>query len=457
MTRGADGLLGIRSGVPGIAWPPVQRGTAAALAALLHQLDATQWLPQAEVEQPQLAQLRVLAEHAAKYAPHVAMRLRAAGLSPSELGSMAGLRALPVLTRRDVQKAGDDLFCTGLPPHHGPVGVTRTSGSTGEPVVVRRTAVTHLVWMAMTLRDHLWHRRDARKKMSAIRANVSRHETSDNWGAPFNLLFESGLFQRLPITLSIEEQVAHLKAFEPDSLIVYPSNLAALARTFLAAGERLEGLAHIRTIGETLSDDVRSLTRDAFGLAVEDLYSSQEIGSVALQCPESGLYHIMAESLIVELLNQRGAPCAAGEVGRIVITDLHNFATPLVRYDIGDYAEAAGPCPCGRGLPALKRIIGRERNLVLMPDGTRHWPLVGFALFRDIAPIAQYQMIQDGRESVEVRLVAEAPLSAAQEARLTRVIQDALGHPFALRFSYFEGSIPAGPNGKFEEFVCRVA
>ncbi|HSZ74758.1 MAG TPA: hypothetical protein VK779_08055, partial [Rhizomicrobium sp.] len=142
--------------------------------------------------------------------------------------------------------------------------------------------------------------------------------------------------------------------------------------------------------------------------------------------------------------------------GRVVLSDLHNFATPMIRYDIGDYAEVGGPCPCGRGLPTLKRVLGRERNLILMPDGTRHWPLVGFARFRDVAPIVQYQFIQQSREEIEVRLVAETPLSAEQEANLKSVIQEALGHPFALRFTYFEGQIPRAANGKFEEFVCAA-
>ncbi len=165
----------------------------------------------------------------------------------------------------------------------------------------------------------------------------------------------------------------------------------------------------------------------------------------------------MAESLIVEVVDECDAPCAAGKVGRLVVTDLHNFATPLVRYDIGDYAEVAGPCACGRGLPALKRILGRERNLILMPDGSRHWPLVGFALFRTVAPVLQYQLIQETRDSIEVRLVVGHALSGAEEDGLRQVIQGTLGHPFALRFSYFADRIPPGPNGKCEEFVCKIA
>ena len=162
------------------------------------------------------------------------------------------------------------------------------------------------------------------------------------------------------------------------------------------------------------------------------------------------------ETLIVEILDADDAPCREGQVGRVVVSDLHNFATPLIRYDIGDYAAPGPICSCGRGLPTLKRIYGRERNLILMPDGTRHWPLVGFDRFREIAPVIQYQLIQDGREAIELRLVTSRALSAVEERDLTAHIQASLGFAFALRFTYFDREIPAGPTGKFDEFVCAV-
>ncbi len=449
-------LLGMRGSVPGIAWPPLHGGTRASLASLLFQLDATQWLAPEEIERGQFAQLKLLAVHLDAHSPHFRARLKAAGLQPSELASPEALRALAPLTRRDLQAAGRSLFCTAVPKGHFPLGEVKTSGSTGEPVVVKRSAVTHLFWMALTLRDHFWHCRNFTLGLSAIRATVPEHRESEGWGAPFDLLYATGRGQHIPITTPIAQQVGLLKSFRPGLLLIYPSNLAALANAFGQAGERLDGLSHIRTIGETLSPAVRALAETIFGAPVEDVYSSQELGSIAIQCPESGLYHAMAESLIVEVLDDRGAPCAVGGVGRLVVTDLHNFATPLVRYDLGDYAEVAGRCPCGRGLPALKRVLGRERNLILMPDGTRHWPLVGFAEFRSVAPVVQYQMIQEAREGIEVRLVTERALTHGEEDALRRVIQAALGHPFALRFSYYADRIPSGPNGKFEEFVCRV-
>jgi phenylacetate-coenzyme A ligase PaaK-like adenylate-forming protein len=62
----------------------------------------------------------------------------------------------------------------------------------------------------------------------------------------------------------------------------------------------------------------------------------------------------------VEVLDEEGRPCAPGETGRVVATSLNNFAMPLIRYETGDTAEVGAPCPCGRGLPVLTRIMGRD-------------------------------------------------------------------------------------------------
>jgi phenylacetate-CoA ligase len=447
----------VRSDVPGVVWPPVSSGASATLAALVLHLDATQWIAPAELVAAQHRQLVVLAEHAARHSPHFRGRLTQGRVHPRDLGTREGLRQIPPLRRRDLQAAGSDLYCRDMPASHRPVEETRTSGSTGEPVVVKRTSIDQLFWSAMTIRDHLWHERDLSRGLSAIRATIERYSRVNSWGPPISLLFATGPAQRIPITSSVEQQLEWLSSFKPDNLVIYPASLDALARHCQRQGVTLPGLRHIRTIGETLPPAVRALAAHVFGAKVEDVYSSQEMGVIAVECPASGLYHVMGEALIVEVLDEAGRPCQHGEVGRVVITALHNFATPLIRYDIGDYAEAAGPCPCGRGLPTLRRILGRERNLIVMPDGTRHWPLVGFTRFREIAPIRQYQFIQHDRARIEVRLVSDEPPSPAQETELRAVIQGALGHPFAVEFTYFADRIPPAPGGKFEEFICKIA
>jgi phenylacetate-coenzyme A ligase PaaK-like adenylate-forming protein len=450
------GLLHIRSDVAGVAWPPVSIGAKATLADLLRQLERLQWIAASDIEASQHRQLGLLAEHAWRHSVQFRERLGEAGLAPGDLAARKGLRRLAPLRRRDIQAAGHRFFCAEVPASHKPLSVARTSGATGEPIEIRRTEISRLFWMAHNVRDHLWHERDPGKRVSVMRAQNTRYAEHQSWGAPMSLLFDTGASQFIPITTDARPLAELLQRFAPDTFLTYPSCLDALARHCRRHATALHSIHHIWTIGETLAPATRELVQETFRLDVEDTYSSEEAGIIAIQCPASGLYHTM-EGVIVEVLDDSGHPCEEGEIGRVVVTDLHNFASPLVRYAIGDYAEAAGPCPCGRGLPALRRIVGRERNLIVMPDGTRHWPRVGFDRFRDIAPIAQYQLVQHDRERIEVRLVCGLPLSSSQEAALREVIQGALGFPFALHFVYFEREIPRPASGKFEEFVCRVS
>jgi phenylacetate-CoA ligase len=445
---------GIRSNVDSVEWPPISTGNAAVLAALIRQLDDTQWLPAEEIARRQRAQVVRLATHCAEYSRQFRARLVAAKLKPDDLGEPGGLADLPLLSRRDLQLSSLQLYCAQLPSDHLPQGETRTSGSTGEPVVVRRTNVTQFFWLAMVMRDHLWHRRDLGRRLAAVRAKVGEVARAHDWGPPASLLYRTGPSLSIGSTTGLEKMLELLAGFQPDSLLIYPNLLDGLLRFCRERGRTPPAIRHVRTTGETLSPDLREDASAQFKAKVEDCYSSEELGYIALECPDSGLYHAMAESLIVEVLDDSGRPCREGEIGRIVATDLHNFATPLVRYDIGDYAEVAGPCPCGRGLPTLRRILGRERNLMLMPDGTRQWPRTGYRNFRDIAPIRQFQFAQLDRQTVEVRLVADGTLSLAQEHALRAHIHQAIGHPFALRFAYFADRIPPGTNGKFEDFLC---
>ena len=434
--------------------------TAAALRSLVAQLDASQWVYPAEIEAGQRQHVARLAEHAQAQSPFFADRLTAAGLTPRDLAEPGGLARLPAATRRDFQAAAGDLYCRTLPRGHGAAWAARTSGSTGEPVVIRRTGVSALFPSALAMREILWHGRDCRVRLASIRANVTACSRRDDWGPPASVFGPTGPLLTMPITASVEQLAGWCLDFQPGVLIVYPGTLGALASHFrrsdTPAGTWLPALRFILTIGETLSPSIRAQAEETFGASVADCYSSQEAGYIALECPASGLYHVMAESVIVEVVDDEGRACDEGDIGRVVITDLHNYATPLIRYDIGDFAEAGPPCPCGRGLPTLRRIAGRQRNLVLMPDGSRHWPVMGLLHCREVAPVVQYQIVQEGRETIEARLVVERQLNSSEEEGVRGLLRQAMGHPFAVRLSYFSGRIPSGPSGKYEEFVCDI-
>jgi phenylacetate-CoA ligase len=384
-----------------------------------------------------------LVEHCLAHSPDFRRRLEANGAK------------LPILTRRHLQQA-TDLLCEQIPSEHGKLSELRTSGSTGEPVVVRKTQHRDNAWSAMTMRFHEWHKTDFSQAMMSVRVYFDRVEFSPNWGPPINRHHVTGPCVAVPAATDASTIYSLACEHRIGDLLIFPTNLAALANYCRTTRQSLPDLKRIRTVSETLSDGLRATVQEVFGLPIIDMYSSNELGIIAIQCPASGLYHCMDDVLIVEVLNEASEPCKPGEIGRVVATDLMNYAMPIIRYDIGDYAEVGEPCRCGLPFSTLRRVLGRERNLALLPDGRRVWPSMGLYDARGVAPISQYQVIQHSLERLEVRLVVERALTADEENQIAGRIRQAIGHDFAVEFAYFEGRLPLGRGGKFEEFVSHM-
>lgn len=453
--------LPLKSNAAGIGWPAIPDPVAANLLAQLLQLDDSQWWTTQRLQQSQLEQFARLATHAASQSSFFRERLLQAGLDASQPWTPETFSSIPLLTRAELMQQAEHIHCRALPGNHGAVQQVQTSGSTGQVVTVRRTEVTQLIWLSLTMREHLWHQRDFAATLAVIKALTPTMDDPAEaarigWGHPASLLFDTGPSYAQPLAMDVARQAAWLTRIDPHYLLTYPSNLGALLDRWENGDTLPASLRQVRTIGETLHPGLRERCKALGDIGIVDMYSSQEVGLIALQCPETGLYHLQSESLIVEVLDDAGQPCAPGEIGRVVITDLHNFATPLIRYEIRDYAEVGPACPCGRGLPTLTRIMGRRRNMVVFPDGRKHWPLIGSHDFHAVADIRQYQAIQHSLDDVEIRLRVAMPLTAAQESKLTAQIHSALGHPFPLRFSYFDQELPRTKGGKFEEFVSLV-
>jgi len=451
----------LRTSLPECTWPAVPGPTAAALIAQLYQLEETQWLDGEVLLERQLLQLRQLAAYVHRHSPFWRKQFDRHSIDVGQAWSQARLAKVPLLTRQTLLEQGERIHCSIIPPGHEPMQEIQTSGSTGQIVKVKGTRLNNLMWMALTLRDHFWHRRDFSLSMCVVRALIQPRDDDaaaerEGWGPPVTLAFATGPAYCQNLSLSVSEQAAWLVRRNPYYLLTYPTNLNALLDQFALTGRRPAQLTEVRSVGETMSADLRARCETEFGLNVIDTYSAQEVGVIALQCPVSGLYHVQSESLIVEILDDEGAPCSENEVGRVVITDLHNFATPIIRYEIRDYAEVGGACPCGRGLPTLKRILGRQRNMVTLPDGSRHWPVLGLHSFRGIAPIRQYQGVQRTLDTVEMNLVVDAPLTSEQEESLRSVIRTALGYPFNVLFVYHRTELQKTRGGKFEEFISML-
>lgn len=446
--------------VTGSLWPAYPGPTTSTLLSILFQLERTQWWPTETLLAQQMQQLGALTAHAARTVPFYRRRLQEAGIAGEKSLEPEVWHRLPILTRHDLQRMGKGLDSRKLPERHGATKRLSSSGSTGKPISVLTTNVCAIFWQAVTLRAHLWHRHDFSRTLGSIRKfrqGVGAYPDGlslDNWGTAA-LVFPTGPAVGLHINTAIKDQIEWLQRRRPEYLTTFPSNLMALAIYCRDRGIALPGLRQVITTAELVSPELREACWEAWGLRVVDMYSAQEVSYVALQCPDHEHYHAQSEVAHVEILDDRDRPCGPGEIGRVVVTPLHNFATPLLRYEVGDYAEVGEACPCGRGLPVLRRILGRVRNVLIGPKGERYWPTFGSRTFTQIAPILQHQFVQKSVDTLEARLVTERPLSEEEEEALRRHIGSRLPFAMTILFTYHR-EIPRSEGGKYEDFISEV-
>lgn len=448
----------------GNVWPALPVPRAQTVLAILYQFEQTQWWPAETLRHHQFRQLRSLVAHAWDAAPFHRKRLEETGLAPPFDDLADAWPMLPPLTRGDIQSAGHDIHSQFVPKDHGGISDIHTSGSTGRPIRALRTSLALRFWSAFTAREHIWHRRDTMGKLAVIRVSTPGEDEYPQggryryWGSS-RRAFDTGPCVSLNINASAAEQLDWLRRMNPEYLLTHPTNLLRILQLSAADGFRPPNLRDVQTLSEILRPELRALCQDVWGVPIKDNYSGREVGYIALQCPDHEHYHVQAEGALVEVIDDKGNACGPGEVGRVLVTPLHNFAMPFLRYEVGDFAEVGEACPCGRGLPVLKRIIGREQNMVSLPDGSKRWTLLsegGIRKLLKLAPIREYQFVQKSLDEIEVRLVVERPLEAGEEDAVRQWSREKFEHPFTFTLAYLD-ELPRGPTGKLQDFISEIS
>ena len=449
-----------RSAVENLTFPVMPGRQAVVMYALLFQIEQASRGTTETLDASQFRQLAGLLDHAAQNVPFLQPRLRSIFTTFDAESIAANWHNLPPLTRLDVQEAGAALHAFWVPKTHGRLMDWSTSGSSGTPVLGRKTELSMSFWHAVDMREVLWHNLDLSGRLVAIRRDRSpqsidgvRHQPA--WGPELGNAFNTGPCTQLDTRMSSERQLHLLGELEASCLATHPSVVEELARICLAQHIRLPHLKSVRTFGEALPPDLHDLVTQAWGAKLTDAYSSQEAGIIALQCPEHRHYHAQSSTVKVEVLRPDNTPCAVGETGRIVVTPLHNFAMPLLRYEQGDMAEVGPPCSCGRSEMVLTRIFGRQRQMMRMADGSRRHVAGGTKRFAGMTSIIRGQLAQVALNTIELRLVVRAPLTEDEEDELHRRIEDDIGEEMHLRIVYLD-SLPRSEGGKFETFRCEI-
>jgi phenylacetate-CoA ligase len=181
---------------------------------------------------------------------------------------------------------------------------------------------------------------------------------------------------------------------------------------------------------------------------VYDHFGCTEVKEVAWQCPQQSGYHINEDEIICEVLVD-GNPAPPGEMGDIVVTDLHNRAMPLIRYRIGDQGMLTpDACSCGIKFSMMLPTGGRASDHILLPDGVMFSPYQFTTAIEKIPNLQQYQIVQKSREVLELHLIA--PI--AERARVHSAVLEKINAVVSGKMRVvvqFQEKLTIEENGKF--------
>jgi phenylacetate-CoA ligase len=126
---------------------------------------------------------------------------------------------------------------------------------------------------------------------------------------------------------------------------------------------------------------------------------------MANSCPHCGRYHVEAETVLLEVIGEDGIAVGPGEEGDVLVTPLHNYAMPLIRYDLDDRAIVGAGEDCSITLPSLDAVLGKKRTLFVFGDGIAVAPLLPLSAIIEFLGAQVFQVAQVARDRCEFRIV----------------------------------------------------
>lgn len=420
------------------------------------QLERSQWLSRTELKSIQLWALRRLITHAFGRCPYYRQAWERLGLHPDQLKTAADFERWPVIDRETIREHRESMRAANPSL---PLISKATGGSTGTPLQFdldhdsndRRYAAWH--------RGYGWAGAEPGTRQLSL------------WGVPlgnrsvlahlkdslYHALYRRRIVSCFDTKGDLADRFAHqLRRVRPEVVIAYTSPLYEIARQWNQNKQTAPFRPRAIVVGaEALHQFQRDEIEAAFGAPVFETYGSREFMLIGAECEQHRGLHLTSEHLLVEVLDDDGCPTPDGDEGNVVITDLYNYGMPFVRYANGDRAIAGfGACPCGRGLPLLKKVVGRRLDVVLAADG-RVIPGELFPhLVKDFPSVRRFQVLQE--EAGRVRLaLATAGMAPQERDRLEHRVREALGPGVRVDFEAVP-RIELSPSGKLQVVVSRV-
>jgi phenylacetate-CoA ligase len=251
----------------------------------------------------------------------------------------------------------------------------------------------------------------------------------------------------------MRRHVERWNAYRPEVVVAYTNPLYELARFVDAERLSLRPPRSIIVGAEKLHDFQRAELERVFRAPVFETYGSREFMLIGAECERHEGLHLSQENLLVEILDDDGQPTPPGEEGNVVITDLFNYGLPFVRYVNGDRALAGfSTCSCGRGLPLLRKVTGRQLDTLDTPDG-RKIPGEFFPhLLKDYPAIRRFQVVQESLDEIVIKLVVDGGFTLVEREQLLAEIRRTTGPATTVRLTPVD-HIPLTKAGKHRVVV----
>lgn len=251
-------------------------------------------------------------------------------------------------------------------------------------------------------------------------------------------------------TLSPDALASVLRQIEKsprDYLFGYASSLYVLAKLSLEL--KIETIRFKKAVswGDKLFPHYRKTIQQAFGCETLDTYGCTEGAMIGAECAE-GSFHLCVNQCHIEVVDDDGQPVPEGKMGKVLVTRLDNFAMPLIRYYLGDLVETDSAkqvnCACGRQLPQLKKIIGRDTDIVRTRSGK--YLIVHFftAIFEHIPQVKQFQVIQKNLDELEIQYIAGKDFNEDVLPEIEIKIFSALKEKFPIKWKETNYIAPTG-------------
>jgi phenylacetate-CoA ligase len=416
------------------------------------QAEEAQWWSPEQLARFQLLALKRLLQHAAATCPYYAETWRSRGLTPSSLAELNDFHQWPLIKRETIREHRLAMR-TNLPI---PRMAKATGGSSGVPLQFDLNADSNDRRTAMMYRGYGWAGGAPGSKQLMIWGTaLGSTPTWKRWKTTLHQRFDRQLvlscFDFTPEKMRQHQQ--RWNQYRPEVVIGYTNPLYEFAQFLDREQLTVRPPKSVIVGAEKLHEFQRERLEQVFHAPVFETYGSREFMLIGAECERHEGLHLSLDNLVVEVLDDEGRPCAPGEEGNVVITDLFNFGMPFIRYVNGDRAVAGwGACSCGRGLPLLKKVVGRQLDTLETPDG-RKIPGEFFPhLLKEFPSIRRFQVRQERPSEIVLSLVTEGTMMLADRERLLSEIRRCAGTTVELILN-FVNDIPLTQAGKHRVVV----